>query len=422
MPPSNGKVLVVGTTQDYIDRIRDDHPGRAFFLTDLAVIKSAGKRQLPSSEELPVDFKDYSRMVKQLKNRVRTEHIHLAGVTSFDCESMDAAAYLASIFQWPYPDRETIDNCRNKYKTHDRWHRHQVACPLSELIRTEDDAVRFYEKTAGACVLKPATGSGSELVFCCDSEKNVRKSFRCIKKGMERRSGSRMYSSREDANGICLAEEMVQGEEFSADFIIENDIVTPIRIARKIVSQKPPFGTARAYILIPRLEPKLNQEVLCRSLYLGAKALGIKRAMCMADFIIKDGKPVFLEMAPRPGGDCLPSLLKTAWGIDMFQLNLDFSAGKSVELLKTDNLDAAVGLRIHSSKGGILKTINSDFLLNDPRLLEIQMIRKPGHRIILPPDDYDSWYMGYLIFKPNTAADIESQCDEFTQKIEIFVE
>ena len=421
MPPYNGKVLIVGTTPDYINRIRHYHPGKAFFLTDPEVRQGLDEKPLPPTEEMSADFSDYAKIAEQLENHLGEMGIHLIGITSYDCESMDAAAYLAEVFELPYSGREEIKNCRNKFLSNNLWHQHQIPAPLSELIGTEEEAVHFYEKSAGSCVLKPINGSGSELVFCCDSATACRENFLIIKDGVNRRQESRMYAGLENGERICLAEETVKGEELSCDFIIEDDNLTLIRVARKIISKNAPFGTARAYILLPSSEPILKQEVLSRSLYRSAKALGIKNAMCMADFIVRDGKPVFLEMAPRPGGDCLPFLLQTAWAVDIFQLNLDFAAGKPVQIKKSQSDVPYIGLRIHSTRQGVLKSIKVDSLANDPRLISVQMIRKPGHKITMPPEDYDSWYLGFLSFRPLEGVDMESQCDQLTKKIEITV-
>ena len=35
-----------------------------------------------------------------------------------------------------------------------------------------------------------------------------------------------------------------------------------------------------------------------------AQAVGLTRALCMVDFILQANELVFLEIAPRPGGDC----------------------------------------------------------------------------------------------------------------------
>jgi hypothetical protein len=44
-------------------------------------------------------------------------------------------------------------------------------------------------------------------------------------------------------------------------------------------------------------------------------------------------------------------------------------------------------------------------------------MRKPGHRMALPPEDYDSWLLGHLIFAPDDRSDVETQCRELLDKI-----
>ena len=422
MRPYNEKVLVVGTTPDYIDRIRCDHPGRALFLTDPKVRYGAEQQNPPSSEEILCDFSDYPGSANIIREHLKIHAFYLSGITCFDCESMDLAAYLGNVFDLPYPSASSVSHCRNKYVTNRLWRRYGICCPQSELIPTEADAVRFYHKTTAPCILKPYNGSGSELIFLCNSEDACKKNFHQIKEGIRKRQSSRMYASSGVDEGICLAEEMVNGEEFSCDFFLEDEKITIIRLSKKIISQTGSFGTARAYILLPSIEPFMDESLLFRTLHQCAHALGITRAMCMVDFIMREGKPVFLEMAPRPGGDCLPFLLKKARDLDMFKLNFDFASRSPVCLNGPRDTSLYVGLRIHSQNSGVLKNIRLDHLLEDHRIVEIHMIRKPGHLILMPPEDYDTWYMGHIIFKASTEQDIEFQCNDLIQKIDIQVE
>jgi hypothetical protein len=76
-----------------------------------------------------------------------------------------------------------------------------------------------------------------------------------------------------------------------------------------------------------------------------------------------------------------------------------------------------VGLRVLARSGGTLRKVDFEPLHNDPRILEIRIIRQPGHRIVLPPADYDAWMLGHVIFAPDDATDINIQCSDILNRI-----
>jgi hypothetical protein len=81
-----------------------------------------------------------------------------------------------------------------------------------------------------------------------------------------------------------------------------------------------------------------------------------------------------------------------------------------------------MALRIHARKSGILKAIHSRNLASEPRVKQIHLIRKPGHRIILPPDEYDSWLLGHVIFDTYGWNFPETRCSLLIRRLEIDIQ
>ena len=172
------------------------------------------------------------------------EGLRLDGVASYDCESMELAAVLAQEYTLPYPSLQAINNCRSKYLSRLLWHNHGLCTPRVRLIRSATDAVCFFGEQGRACVFKPVSGSGSELIFRCDSASACETSFATIQNGLKQRRAMRLYKSLKNDKPKVLAEGFEEGKEFSCDFVIENGQVEIIRITRKILSSQGPFGTA----------------------------------------------------------------------------------------------------------------------------------------------------------------------------------
>ena len=420
--PISTKVLVVGTTPDYIDWIRRSCPDRALFLTDPAARRQAVEPSPPPEEEVLCNLSDYSEVRQVLQRHLLQENFGLDGVACYDCESMELAAALAQEFSLPYPSVQAVNNCRNKYLTKTLWTRHNLLTPRVRQIRSAAEAAQFFQDIGGPCVLKPPGGSGSELIFHCDSPRACRHNFIKIIDGLQQHRNNRLYKSFWAGDPVIVAEEFVVGEEYSCDFVIENGRVEVIRLTRKILSPRGPFGTALGYLLPGLLPEEIKEYDFRQTLCQSALALGINRAVCMLDFMVCKDQIVLLELSPRPGGDCLPSLLRRCWNLDMITLYLDFCQQRPWRLQKPANSNPCVGLRLHAGRSGSLINIDTRQLRHNGRVREIHLTRRPGHQITMPPDDYDSWLLGHIIFDLDGDTAPEAQCRALLEKLVVEVE
>lgn len=411
---TESRVLVVGTTADYIEWIRQVNPGRALFLTDYEIRNQAAEQIPHPSEEVLSLLDDYAQVKEDLLLHLQRWGIGLNGIACFDCESLELAAWLAGEFSLPYPTVESIRLCRDKYASKILWQRNFVKCPRVRLVQSPEGVVDFLQKLDGSCVIKPLTGSGSELVFNCLSKKDCEKWATVLQKELKERKPFRLYS---DATTWFLAEEFIAGDEYSCDFVVRDNGVEVIRLTKKIHARNKPFGTINGYALCRYPSEAFSAGDLEHTLYSGAKALGISHAICMVDFVVSDNRVVLLEMTPRPGGDCIPHLLRRSGILDSLVTALDFAQQKPLSFIRGHVNGQYVGLRLHARKSGEISKLDTEQLQEDPRIREIHLIRKAGHLVAMPPQDYESWYLGYVIFEPVKDIALENQCHDLCQRL-----
>ena len=422
------RVLVVGTTPDYIAYINERYPGRALFLTDVMHRPSADYPAPDEADELVCPLVDTDGAMQQLHDHLLLHRQSLSGVAGYDCEWLALAAHIAAEYGLPFPSVDSVLLSRNKHLTKVRWTEQGVRCPITELIYTGAQAVRFATELGRAIVLKPLTGSGSELTFRCQDRFEAIQAFSLIKAGLARRAESPLYSSTDDRHDepaptdAMLAEEYVEGREYSADFEIDGDQIVLIRVAKKMRSRDLPFGTTLAYVVPARMPGWLDYEALEGRLREAAQALGLTRAICMVDFIVSHDEIVFLELTPRIGGDCLPPLVRHCSGLDTIGLALDFAEKRRLSIPPHRDWELLVGLRLFAARGGVVTSMNTEALRSDPLVREIYLKRKPGHLVSLPPEDYDSWLLGHVIFAPGKDIDLSRQCDRMNAKFTIEME
>ncbi|WDP88535.1 MAG: ATP-grasp domain-containing protein [Desulfobacter sp.] len=405
------RVLVVGTTADYIDWIRQASPGRCLFITDPAVRHAATEKRPEKHEEILVPLNDPAVVRAALDRHLERHHIRLSGITCYDCEHLWLTAELAGGLGLVYPGRKAVDNARDKYLSKQIWQAAGVDCPAVALVNAVEDAQSFLAGLPHGIVLKPVAGSGSELVFQCRQPQEVAVAFSVVQEELKTRTADPLFrSGRPD---LMLAEEMIPGPEYSCDFIMGSDTARIIRVTKKIKPRHLPFGTTAGYVLVANPAAHLDMDMLRQTMYRAAGALGIHSGICMADFILARDRgesraPVLIEMTPRPGGDCLPHLLKQAGNLDIISLALDVAVAAAEGKIPILNGSLAftpmVAMKILADRGGTLKNIDLSGLNGDKRIREIYLSKQPGHKVVMPPHDYDSRVLGHITFLPDNPA------------------
>ena len=422
---SDRRVLVVGTTADYVEIIARRFPQRAIFITDCRERAKASEPPPSAEAELLCDLTKPTQVLAALRKHLDQWRLEPSGVACFDCESMPLAALIALSFGLSYPSAEAVSACRSKYVCKQVWRQAGLPCPDVELVHNASDAVSFLRRIDGPAVLKPLTGSGSELVFLCPTEEACVVAFDTLRFKLADHSNRRMYApylcgGREvDPRSVFVIEEFVRGDEYSCDFVVEAERVTILRIARKILDAKQAFGTTLAYVMPAELPTRVSYEDFRGQLRSAAGALGLERAICMLDFVVRDGRAFMIELSPRPGGDCLPHLLLMTCRMDILGCTLDFAEGRDVSLPKPLRGKPLVGVRLFAAHSGEIDQVDSSALREDRRVLECYLKRGPGHQVVLPPGDYESRLLGHVIFEPSESETTEDECFEIASKLRI---
>ncbi len=90
------KVLVVGTTSDYIDWIRTACPGSVVFLTDQSARSNASEPVPHPGEELLCHLAETETVLQLLQDFLLHGEIDIEGIACFDCEYLLLTSIVAA--------------------------------------------------------------------------------------------------------------------------------------------------------------------------------------------------------------------------------------------------------------------------------------------------------------------------------------
>jgi diaminopimelate decarboxylase len=396
----NDRVLVVGTTSDYIDLLRNQYADQLLFITDRNLRENAAEQIPAPSEELQCNLHDFNSILEAVRTHASTYKQTITGITCFDCESLLLASFLAEKLRLPFPSSDTVRNCRSKQKSITLWKRAKIGCPETTTGRSYEEALAFFEKAGGPCVIKPETGSGAELTFKCTTKEELAHTWDTVMMNLPAKADTPMYSASCGGSPDAIIQKYIDGTEYSCDFIVSGGKTVILRLCRKYFEDYR-FGITKTYELLP---PGLWPETpaaLSSLLYRAAKALGnLSGAICMVDFIKTDNGFMLLEMTPRAGGDCLPYLLKKASGTSTLSVAVELAAGR---LKKPETLPVKAPLavlRLFAKKSGIIFSQNTKSLTAAPCVQDIVLYRKNGYLTDILSNDYTKGLLGYAVFSP----------------------
>jgi len=425
--PESTAVLVVGTTPDYVLRLNRDSAEPLLFLTDIRFQGHPLLRDVPPSRLIftHLDRPDDSSLSALLNT------MNLAGVACFDCESLLLAGRLARRLELPFPPWQAIVRSRNKFEARRTWTAMGISSPYASLSSDMEETLGFFRHHGENIVLKPLSGSGSELLFHCTKEDEVRAAVETMEEELpKRRANPLFYPFPDPAQGheidpcrSWINEEFVSGEEFSCDFVYQGEEVVLIRETGKVKATDKPFGSVLAYTFPPLYPHGFRKERLLEVLKKAVQSLGFDWGFFMVDYVIRGGLPVLIELTPRPGGDSIPDLARIGAGRDTLNLYLEFVSRRFQPPAPISlRPQSYASVNLYAPKEGTIVKLEGQSIRNLPHVRLLFFKKKVGDPVILPPRDYDNRLLGYCIVATETGTDLIEECRRLEDLLVVSIE
>ena len=421
-------IIVVGTTPDYVTRIQEEERTRSLlFLLGSRFKDSDDLKKSENSCFIFSDLENYNETLEILKKYISEQDCRPC-FTCFDCESLYLASRLAEYFNCPFPSSDAVLKSRNKFLSGRLWMKNGISTPGSGTASNLADSLALFNRFNENTVLKPLTGSGSELVFHCTHEMDIIKAVGILETQLKRRRGNPLFAlimdpvsgKMIDPCRLWIVEEYIDGPEYSCDFFMNNNSIHILRETEKIKDSDYPFGTVSGYIIPPHYAESRTREKIESTMKDAASALGFTWGYFMADFIVCDNQVSMIELTPRPGGDSLPDLIRESTGTDILKTYLDIMTGDTgipESFPKPGGSYASVHL--FSDREGIIADIDAKDITGDPRTRFLLLKKNRGDSVSLPPYDYDNRLLGYCVISTSTNDSSLMMCKDIQSKIKV---
>jgi len=412
-------ILVVGTTPDYVARLNRGIPRPLLFLTDERFRDDPGLSAIPPADMLFASLEAFEQTLQKAPAFLASRKTGLSGVACFDCESMLTAGRLASRLGLPFPSWQAIARSRNKFEARRTWTATGINSPYACLCSDLKETLHFFRSHGEDIVMKPVSGSGSELLFHCTGEEEVGSAVATLEQELPLRKSNPLFAPFPDpfqGHDIhpCrswIAEEFVSGDEFSCDFVFQDEQIILVRETGKVKAPDKPFGSVLAYTFPPLYPERFSKERLMEILKTAVLSLGFDRGFFMADYVFREGFPVLIELTPRPGGDSIPDLVQIGAGRDTLGLYLDFVTGafKPPESI-TMHPESYASINLFAPKEGKILKLDGSRIRRLSHVKTLFFKKNEGDRVILPPKDYDNRLLGYCIVAMEPGMDLIKEC------------
>ncbi len=378
LDPTNELLLVVQPSIDYAQRVCSCVAHPLFLATPhrADALRSAGFRTLT------VDLDDpRSALACTAEYALRTG-ARFRGIVCFVCEYLPQTALLAAGLGLPFADGQAVARMRDKARSSAVWQQAGLAVPASRALNQQSELESFAATCDPPWILKPLDGTGSEWVLRVDQHSDLPNAHAQIQRGLQRAKGG--------VTPTYLAQQCIVGREFGVDFYVEGNRFRILRLCEKFLIDVPGQAGVVGGYYFPRLAQRLRRQIQ-DTLRQAALAIGLKRGIGMADFIFADGVIYLLEMAPRPGGDCLPDLCRAALNYDPIRTACHVAQGFAPNAMHWPRPRRSLcALHLMSDRDGIIEQLDFSALKTHEGFYQlIEAYCEPGDVLSHDPSSYE---------------------------------
>jgi biotin carboxylase len=213
-----------------------------------------------------------------------------------------------------YGDADTVDRCQAKDLMREAYRSGGAPIPAFASTSTFADVEAFVAVEGLPIILKPSRGWGQRGVSKVETASEL--------------EGAYQRARDASTEGIVIAEEFVEGTEFSVNAYTKDGQTTVCSVTERVITHYPdPPGITFAEWYPSGLDRKGEEHAVAAALA-GVRALGIGRGPTYTQLRLGPKGPKLVETAYRLGGGLDPDVALLASGISLFRKILGVALDK----------------------------------------------------------------------------------------------
>lgn len=316
-----------------------------------------------------------------------------AVITAATDKPLVMMARVANKYGLNFFSEETAKLATDKFLMKEKFQANGLPCAKGRLIKEIPVDFNF------PIVIKPRDNSGSRGVIFCENR--------------EKAEAVLEESKKHTKQDHVVAEEVIEGKEYSIESIHYQGKSRILQITEKIVTPLPYF------IELGHIQPHdLSKNTVLQIEKLMDKVADVFKfdnCGCHNEVKVKDGKITLIEVSPRIGGDFISSILVSAsTGINMERALIQTVLGEQPDF--SGYKPAASGIFFFHFEEGVFKGVdNLKETLNREDVISYKFTLKSGD--IIPKIRVGTDRYGYVILKANTRDELLRLRDDIFSQI-----
>ena len=303
---------------------------------------------------------------------------------------------------------QAAERCNDKYTMKQAFARAGVSSARYMDVHDEKDLIDAIEALGYPAVLKALDLQGSNGVYICRDEEQLRKAFENVSQL------SRMSH--------FILEEYICGNELGAQaFVYKDEIVYILPHGDYTYMSKTAIPVGH---FVPLEISDESERAVVAECEKAIRALGLDNCAVNIDLIEKDGKVYVIELTGRAGATCLVELVSIYFGLDYYKMIAMTAMGEDPRPYFNAGEHLGVANASHmliSERTGTLTAIQGlEAFQGDPEVCDLSVIVKPGDHVEKYSKAKDR--LGQVIVKGGSYEACKKKLDSVLESVRFVVE
>lgn len=302
---------------------------------------------------------------------------------------------------------EKADLFTDKSMQRDFCRKSGITIPDYAVCETPEDAIPLLEKY-GKIVIKPIDSQSSRGVYSISTRGELEEKY----------GESISWSNRRK---VFLAEEYIEGDEFTVDGLVVNGTHYPLCISvKEMYPNHANISRTQSYSY---LSDRYDYDLLRKTNKALIEAMGLPMGLTHSEYRSHSGKYYLVEAGARGGGSNLSGkIVPFMSGIDNYEYLIKEALGEAVDegLLKNYvfSREKYVVMRFFDFGEGIVDHVEGkDYLTHHPMLIDYQMEIKTGDELKQPK--YGRLRPGHFIIGGDGRENVEAEARNIIEAVKV---